>query len=355
VLDSAAANVAAAVVTTESPRQSVIASYAHAIFSALELRGIDARAVFREAEVAVPTRPDPLARLGNAEVGRLFAAAIRATGDPYIGIAVGSLLQPGYLHALGYGLMASASLRDFCQRVCNYYRLASQNADFRTYAQDGAFVLEGSHIAADTCFETQDVFVVLMVRYMRFLCQRELDPLRLELLRPCPAPGAQPYLDYFRCPVSFGAPMVRLAIDERVVDDPLPGSNPELALQNDQVVIRYLERLDRSDVVTAVRSLIIAELTVGACKQGIAKRLHMSARNLQGKLAARGTTFQDVLDSTRHQLALGYIDQRAVAIKEITYLLGFSDAAAFTRAFRRWTGKSPSEYRSAAQTLQRQS
>ena len=136
------------------------------------------------------------------------------------------------------------------------------------------------------------------------------------------------------------------------MEDALPGSNPELALQNDQVVMRYLERLDRGDIVTMVRSRIIAELSGGfVSKQGVAERLHMSARNLQTKLAARGTSFQEVLDSTRQQLALGYIDQRAMPIKEITYLLGFADTAVFNRAFKRWTGRSPSAFRGSEQSM----
>ncbi len=335
-----------AVVTREAQQYSVIASYVHAISSALDSRGVDARAVFREAGVEFQASPDPLARLRNEEVSRLFEVATRTTGDPYFGIAVGNLLQFSYLHALGYGLMASATLRDFYQRVCNYYRLASPNADFRHFSQDGACILEASNVRASVCHESQDVFAVLMVRYMRFLYQRELDPLWMELVRPCPHPDAQPFLEYFRCPVRFAAPVLRVAIEERHMDEPLPGSNPELALQNDQVVIRYLARLDKSDIGTSVRGMIIADLSAGAVnRQSVAERLHMSARNLQARLAARGTTFQEVLDSTRSQLALGYIEQRSLAIKEITYLLGFADTATFTRAFRRWTSNSPSEYR----------
>ena len=158
-----------AVVTREAQQYSVIASYVHAISSALDSRGVDARAVFREAGVEFQASPDPLARLRNEEVSRLFEVATRTTGDPYFGIAVGNLLQFSYLHALGYGLMASATLRDFYQRVCNYYRLASPNADFRHFSQDGACILEASNVRASVCHESQDVFAVLMVRYMRFL------------------------------------------------------------------------------------------------------------------------------------------------------------------------------------------
>ena len=131
------------------------------------------------------------------------------------------------------------------------------------------------------------------------------------------------------------------------MDEKLHGANPELALQNDEVVIQYLQEIDKTDIVNVVRGLVIKNLSSGTLsKTSIASQLHMSPRNLQFKLAAQGTSYQEILDITRKELALAYIEQRRLAITEIAYLLGFTDSANFTRAFRRWTGKSPSEFRS---------
>jgi AraC-like DNA-binding protein len=72
---------------------------------------------------------------------------------------------------------------------------------------------------------------------------------------------------------------------------------------------------------------------------------NLSSRSLELKLANEGTNFQQTLDDTRRSLASGYIEQSGIAITEIAYLLGFSDAANFTRAFKRWSGKSPTDFR----------
>jgi AraC-like DNA-binding protein len=77
----------------------------------------------------------------------------------------------------------------------------------------------------------------------------------------------------------------------------------------------------------------------------IAKSLHMSRRTLQRKLAEADLTYQQLVDDTRRDLALRYIEDPARSITEITFLLGLSGQSAFTRAFRRWTGVSPTEYR----------
>ena len=336
----------ATIVKHNQIQHSAIGSYAHAIAAALEGDGIEPREVFREAGVDFKSSSDPLIRLKNEEIGRLFGVATKLTGDPYFGIKAGMMLQPSNLHALGYGLMASSTLRDFGQRVENYFRLVSQAAEFRHYVEDDVAILEARNITPDVCHESQDAFVVFMLRFVRFLYQKPLDPIWVEMLRPCPEAGQQPYLENFNCPARFDCESVRIALDSRVIDDELHGANPELALQNDEVVIRYLQEMDKSDIVTRVRGLVIKNLSSGTLsKTSIASQLHMSPRNLQFKLAAQGTSYQEILDTTRKELALAYIEQRRLAITEIAYLLGFTDSANFTRAFRRWTGKSPSEFR----------
>jgi AraC-like DNA-binding protein len=92
--------------------------------------------------------------------------------------------------------------------------------------------------------------------------------------------------------------------------------------------------------------LIVDRLSSGVVtKQQAAEGVHMSPRNLQAKLATQNTSFQEILETTRQSLAMGYIEQSSISITEISYLLGFSDLSNFTRAFKRWTNKSPTEFR----------
>jgi AraC-like DNA-binding protein len=326
--------------------QTTIASYMQAFVSALEARGVDPTAVFDEAGISMQVTSDPLKRISETDVGRLFQASVKASGDTSFGIAVGQRMQPGNLHALGFGLLSSASLRDFYERICNYYHVVSQSANFHSYEIDGASILAANKLAATVCYETRDAWITMMVRFLRFLYQQEINPLWIELSRPMPAGGDQPYLDYFNCPVRFSCSEDRIAMDSSIMDRNLPGANPDMAQHNDEIVIQYLAQMDRNDVVNRVRRHIIEDLASGLLsKQGVADKMHMSPRNLQLKLAAQDTTFQDTLDTTRKKLATGYIEQSHLAITEIAYLLGFSDASNFTRAFRRWFGVSPREYR----------
>ena len=138
-----------------------------------------------------------------------------------------------------------------------------------------------------------------------------------------------------------------IAMDAAVMDIPLPGASPDLAQYNDRIVMDYLEKMDQSDIANRVRKEIVANLATGTLTSlEVARRLHMSSRSMQSKLAEKGTSFQEILDHTRQELASSYMEQSHLAITEIAYLLGFSDASNFTRAFRRWHGVSPREFRS---------
>ncbi|HVL01788.1 MAG TPA: helix-turn-helix domain-containing protein, partial [Dongiaceae bacterium] len=168
------------------------------------------------------------------------------------------------------------------------------------------------------------------------------------LRRPAPSEqDQQRYRDYFRCPVEFGSHEWALHFHKSDVLATLPGANHELALINDRVVMEYLARLEKADLVSQVRTHIVKLLASGDCsKERVAARLHMSARNLQHKLDQQGTGYQDILDQTRQDLAIQYMANQHTSISEITYLLGFSDTSNFARAFKRWTGQAPRDFRS---------
>jgi AraC-like DNA-binding protein len=114
----------------------------------------------------------------------------------------------------------------------------------------------------------------------------------------------------------------------------------------DRMLAGELARLDKSDVIARCRAAVLEDLPSGeASAEDTAKQLHMSPRTLQRKLAEAQTTYVQLVDDTRKDLALRYIEDPRRSITDITFSLGFSQPSAFTRAFRRWTGLAPSEYR----------
>lgn len=326
---------------------SVIAGYALAIARALEHRGVDARRVLRAAGLTEAVSNDPLQRLTASQVTALYRVCVEVTHDAYFGLTVGRFIHASNLHAVGHALMASRSLLDFCLRLERYFAIVSQSATVRVErnAQEVALRFRRQ---TNLCGETEDAFTAFLLRFMRLLYRQDFAPLRVELHHACPSQGAQPYALVFGVTPTFGQDEVALVFEAQAMEESLSGACPELAQYNDKIAAAYLAKLSRSDVTARARAMIIKMLAAGDCtRRTLARELCMSQATLQLKLAQRGTSFQDLLSETRHELALGYLAQRSLSVTEITFLLGFTDASNFTRAFKRWTGTSPTLYRTA--------
>jgi AraC-like DNA-binding protein len=158
-------------------------------------------------------------------------------------------------------------------------------------------------------------------------------------------------LDRYRaslgCPVAFDAPETRLAIHREVFDLPLRRPDAGLFAYLERHALELQARLsDRQTLSARVREAVVSRLSEGEpSPAALARGLGMSERTLQRRLRDEGTSFGALLDEARAELARLYLDDERLAIFEVAYLLGYSEPSAFNRAFRRWTGASPREYR----------
>jgi AraC-like DNA-binding protein len=131
---------------------------------------------------------------------------------------------------------------------------------------------------------------------------------------------------------------------------PRTGGDPDLFSVLDTHAKMLLDQrpgsADRADIVARVRDAIESELRGGDPKlESIARRLAMSPRTLQRRLSDRGVLFNDVLDEMRFRAAKSYLAPGDIAGTEVAYLLGFAEPSSFNRAFKRWSGLTPTEYR----------
>lgn len=324
---------------------TVIAGYGLPIAKALESSGIDSHRVFAAVGINEALRNDPLKRLPLAMITRLYRACVEATGDPYFGLTVAKFMQPSTLHALGYGLLASATLMDFCTRVQRYFRLVSQNARVDIVPR-GAEVHFSSVPLVEVCPESQDAWLGTLYRMMRLLYGDDFHPVAVELAHAMPDPGDGPYVEFFGAPARFGCHAVTLILARDDMDAPLEGACPDLAQFNDNLAANYIAKLDRADVVANVRARIVELLPSEECSRSkVAAAVCMSTSSLQQRLIERGTSFHELRNEVRRELACSYLRQSGISVTEITFLLGFTDVSNFTRAFKRWTGSSPTRFR----------
>ena len=205
---------------------------------------------------------DPLNRIPLTSVRRLLDSAVELTGDPYFGLYAADFLHVANLHALGYAMTASGTLRELCKRVTRYFRLLSGSSRPHLVVRSGEARLEFPLIAEPPPL-SDDIFGLFLVRLFSELSDGKVRPIGIELHRASPPDDGARHCRAFGCPVSFGHPLTSLVFDASALDMPLIGASPELAEQNERIVVGYLAKLDRSDIQYAVRAMLVQQLPAG--------------------------------------------------------------------------------------------
>ncbi|MDH3714517.1 MAG: AraC family transcriptional regulator [Gammaproteobacteria bacterium] len=329
---------------------TVLSNIAIAIARALDSVGQDGKEVLQSVGVDYEFAANPDTRIPVRQFRQLWGAAIESSGDPCFGLVVADQTLPADLNGLGLGVLVSDTLKSVLERLIRYQRSVSTNTDLQLAVQGDELLLTiRPQVAYDDFQEgVADYISALVVKLCRLTVSTEVDPVCVSFLHAEPA-HSHPYAEYFRCPAQFEAEEQTLAFDKDLFEHILPTAHPELARVNDQVVMAYLARFDRDDLVTRLRTLLIEQLPSGPPNQTtVARELHMSTRNLQRRLADENTTFRELVEEVRKELAQQYLREQHRSIGEIAYLLGFSEPSNFTRFFRGHTGVSPKAFRDAA-------
>jgi AraC-like DNA-binding protein len=332
------------------PQHSTLGSVAVLIARTIRAYECDPDPLFRQSGIDIHRIFDPNARFPVVRMQRLWHLAVDKTGDPCFGLSAAAQFQPAALHGLGLAWLASDTLRDALARLVRFSRLISTAAEIHLEERDDGVQLVVNPPPGWTTYvyAALDAALAVFLRMCRTTGGSEIRPTGVALVRPRPNCAAR-FDREFGASVVFGSSANTLAFSRLQIDATLPHANPELARINDQTVVEYLARFDRASTAMQVRARIIEQLPDGTPHQGsIADALHVILRSLQRRLKDEDTNYKKLLESTRRELALQYLRQSHRSIGEITYLLGFSEPGNFTRAFKRWTGKTPASYRKNA-------
>ena len=321
------------------------------IFQAIESYGVDGHAVLSEVGLDLHQVSQPLYRVPGNAMSRLIVAAESVTGDPCFSFRVASFIHPTTYGALGFALYSSNNIRAFCERLARFHSFITTNHEciFDEADAEPRLLIK----PADTTIEQHvyrslvSGYMAVMVRFLREISNPDFHPVRVAIACEAPTGCEDVYREYFKSDVVFSKGEYALIFDLNEIDKPFPAANAELARQNDQIVMKMLADTVKGDLIMQVRSKLVELLPSGECsKEDIARELYMSVRTLHNKLERLNSSYQHVLDDTRRELAEQYMQQQQRSISEVAYLLGFSDCSNFSRAFKRWTGESPSQFRS---------
>lgn len=318
-----------------------------AIVQALELGGVDCRALFVELGLDYAALSDPDARFPQDAMTRLWRRAVELSGNPAIGLNMAQVVRPASFHVVGYALMSSRNLCDGFTRLVRYQRIIGEGADLSFLPQPDGYALtlaiHGDRLPPAR--QSAEASLAYCLAFCRWMTGKPIRPREIRLQGPPPADLA-PYLQVFQAPLKFNAEHYGLIFERGDLEAPLPSANEALAQLHDRFAGDYLARFCGSRVTHQARQVLCRLLPQGEPRREVvAQALHLSQRTLQRRLQEEGTSYQQLLDDTRRELAEQYLGQVSLTLLEVAYLLGFADPSNFFRAFRRWFGETPGEYR----------
>lgn len=310
-------------------------------------RGVDVADLLRGAGLTLGMLEDPDARLPAPTVMALWNALRERTGDPALQLAAPLTLPADAYRVIHYLIAASSTVGDGVRRFAQYFGLiadafvltVAEGPDERTVTLSTA---DGGPVSA---VYVDYVFAALVGRIRMWSCPG-IRIRRVELRMPAPASVA-PYHEVFRTTVRFGADTDRLTFGAADWAEPTQHGDAALAELLEAHARVLASRTPRAPAgfPGEVRRAIVATLAKGGTAQQVARALNLSVRSLQRKLDECDTSFRDLSEAVRGELAAGYLADPRVSISEVAVLLGFSEQSAFNRAFRRWTGETPGRWR----------
>ncbi len=326
---------------------TTVTSWARLLHGALGRNGLDADAMFRRAGLDPAKLEQPGARYSLERIQALWRMAVAETRDEDFGLEAAHCWHPTSWHALGYAWLASVTLRDAFERMMRYGRLVTDALVIEIVPTARGAWVQGRKRPGlpDLVRAAQDSALATVVSMCRLSRGPDFRPLAVRFAYPRPE-RIEALEAYFGAPLEFGNARGGLEIATADMEAQLPSANAELARTNDQVIRDYLARFDASSVAQRARVELLEELPSGnACETSVAHALGMSERTLQRRLREENTSYRQILDDVRRELAIRYLSSGSRSVNEITYLLGFAEPSSFTRAFRRWTGVCPSTFR----------
>lgn len=324
----------------------------------LESRGVAAAAVARAIGFDCSALPSPHDRVPGAVAERLWEAGVKLSGDADLGLHTAENFNPGALDLLGYVLLSCRTGSEALDRLTQYAALLNDGLRVeisrRRAATECRFVVveNRDNYLARAPRQAMETMACGTVVTLRRLTSQRLQPLAVTFAHARPASTAE-HERIFGPVCRFGADANTVVFPTPELEATLLSANPALLDVFESKARELLAQLEQQKHPQAVSRRVLAVLArriavATPSLEEVAVELAMSVRTLQRELRAERTTFRTLVEDTRRALAMQHLAQPGASASEAAYLLGFSEPSAFTRAFRRWTGVPPTQFRAGA-------
>ncbi len=332
---------------SDSAGSRVLLSAFRGLPELLEKFGVPVADMLRQHGLTQEQLTDPERTGSFMELSRLLSHCAVRTGCGHFGLLLSRSFNLRSLGILGRLALHSPTVEASLDGLVKYFGLHDTGATFElAVAADSAALSYAVHAAGLTAPEQiYDFTAANICNVMTELCGPDWRPELVMLPRKTPQ-QMQPYRAIFRAPIQFDAMSTAVRFPSRWLEQPVAGADELLYRLLLREVCATAER-NNPLLCNEVRRAIVRLLHVGRCsRRDVSLALGVHERTLGRILHASGTTFQELLDDTRSELARQRLHDTHVPISEIAHELGFRNSTVMARAFRRWNGMSPREYRS---------
>jgi len=323
-----------------------------ALVEVLEEQGIAAEASLSGTGLSPESLADPETRTSVRQYITVCHNALQLSKTPETPFLTGSRIPLSAYGMYGFALVCSPTIREYFQLAIKYHRLATPllSMSWREDAEYASWVFPMNaaitHPDSLLRFLVEQQLTQLSTHLRAVVDSGSFLPVRAELSYSAPE-HTHLYERYLGCPVRFGQPISKLIYPKAILS-----AKPRMAHGLTSKILqdtcdRILGEVKTSTGVAGEVYQIIAS-TPGhsPSMEGAARQIGTTVRTLNRKLTAEKTSFTQILDDVRCNLASEYLRSTKLSIDDISELVGFSDAANFRHAFRRWTGNTPTSYRS---------
>lgn len=322
------------------------------VHGALTNMGLDAEAIYSKYGFTAKKLQDKNKRFKHDANHAFWHSAEEITGDPCIGIHVAEHLPLYRGQVLEYLFLSSQTFGDGLIRALSYQRLLSDVAQaYLVDEHSGASLIVDTRLGSKLNHHFVVCVMYGMFRFFESITEQQFKPFEIDFT--CTESQYIPeYERVFGCKVNFSKASNAIHFDKTVLSQS-SRYEPELLSLHEQLADQHMKKLTQQDMVQNVKN-IIAELleSQDVTLDAVAQRMNISARTLRTVLSAAQTSFNTLLSDYRFHLAKRLLVKTDEPMDEIVYLTGFSEPSTFYRAFKRWAGLTPLEYRNKNKTIQ---
>jgi AraC-like DNA-binding protein len=317
------------------------------LIEAIDAAGGDPDRVLRAVSLDRAAVTDRYAFIPSAAFTLALEEAARVTGDDCFGLHFGEQYHPKDIGALTYVVLNSPTIAAGFHNIARYLHVHNQAATVSFVRTDTHAFLQHrlGVVALQHRRQHEELALTVGLATLRLMAGSEWCPREVRF-EHAPPPRTREHARIFGAPVLFGCDGNVMVIDPEFCDRDVPTADRRLYPILEQYLERQLESPTENRFVVSVRTAIEHAIRDGEPRlTDVAKDIGASARTLQRRLAESGVDYKALVDDIRHRLALRYLRDRHHTLSDVAYLLGYSEISAFSRAFRRWTGSTSSDYR----------